>query len=97
MVVAATRGLALGKWVHNVGGVVHMITFASLILVAALRYFARIGVRYEPFALQFPTFTEYNVNVASKLALGALTGFEYIAIAAGENAFTAQEHRPLQL
>jgi len=33
LVVAATRGLALGKWVHNVGGVVHMITFAALILL----------------------------------------------------------------
>src|ERR1051326_7420447 len=29
MVVAAMRGLALGKWVHNVGGIVHMITFAA--------------------------------------------------------------------
>jgi amino acid transporter len=34
--------------------------------------------------VQFPTFTEYNINVASKLALGGLTGFEYIAILAGE-------------
>src|SRR5688572_27443132 len=33
MVVAATRGLALGKWVHNVGGIVHLITFATLILL----------------------------------------------------------------
>src|SRR5215217_8606999 len=28
MVVAATRGLALGKWFHNTGGLVHLITFA---------------------------------------------------------------------
>ena len=28
MVVAAMRGLALGKWVHNVGGLVHLMTFA---------------------------------------------------------------------
>src|SRR5215210_8453512 len=27
MVVAAMRGLGLGKWVHNVGGLVHLITF----------------------------------------------------------------------
>ncbi len=37
-----------------------------------------------PFAIQFPTFSEYNINIASKLALGALTGFEYVAILAGE-------------
>src|SRR5262249_26858511 len=30
------------------------------------------------------TWSAYNVNVFSKLALGALTGFEYVAILAGE-------------
>jgi glutamate:GABA antiporter len=90
MVVAATRGLALGKWVHNVGGVVHMITFAALILLPLFALSRAMGAGYQPFALQFPTFNEYNINVASKLALGALTGFEYIAIAAGETRSPAR-------
>ena len=90
MVVAATRGLALGKWVHNVGGIVHMITFATLILLPLFALSRALGGPYEPLALQFPTFSEYNVNVASKLALGALTGFEYIAIAAGETRAPAR-------
>ena len=90
MVVAATRGLALGKWVHNVGGVVHMITFAVLILLPLFALSRALGGPYEPFAIQFPTFSEYNVNVGSKLALGALTGFEYIAIAAGETRSPAR-------
>lgn len=91
MVIAATRGLALGKWVHNVGGLVHLITFAILIglpLIALSR--AQGLIDYQPFAIQFPTFTEYNINVASKLALGALTGFEYIAILAGETRSPAR-------
>lgn len=90
MVVAATRGLALGKWVHNVGGFVHMITFTALILLPLFALSKAMGSGYQPFALQFPTFSEYNVNVASKLALGALTGFEYIAIAAGETRSPAR-------
>jgi len=90
MVVAATRGLALGKWVHNVGGVVHMITFATLILLPLFALSRALGGPYEPFAVQLPTFSEYNVNVGSKLALGALTGFEYIAIAAGETRSPAR-------
>src|ERR1051325_6061326 len=61
MVVAATRGLALGKWVHNVGGVVHMITFATLILLPLFALSRALGGPYHPFALQFPTFSEYNV------------------------------------
>jgi len=90
MVAAATRGLALGKWVHNVGGVVHMITFAVLILLPLFALSRALGSPYQPFALQLPTFSEYNVNVGSKLALGALTGFEYIAIAAGETRSPAK-------
>jgi len=49
-----------------------------------------IAGEYQPFALKFPTFSEYNINVASKLALGALTGFEYIAILAGETRSPAR-------
>jgi glutamate:GABA antiporter len=84
MVVAAMRGLAFGKWVHNVGGLVHMITFAILILLPLVAISQVLPGEYQPFALQFPTFSAYNINVASKLALGGLTGFEYIAILAGE-------------
>jgi amino acid transporter len=90
MVIAATRGLAFGKWVHNAGGLIHMITFAILILLPLVVLTRAAGLEYRPFAVQFPTFSEYNVNVASKLALGALTGFEYVAILAGETRSPAR-------
>jgi amino acid transporter len=90
MVAAATRGLGFGKWVHNVGGLVHMITFAILILLPLFAISQVIKGEYQPFALQFPTFSAYNINVGSKLALGALTGFEYIAILAGETRAPAR-------
>jgi len=90
MVIAAMRGLGLGKWVHNVGGVVHLMTFAILILLPLLAVSQVIKGEYQPFALQFPTFSAYNINVGSKLALGALTGFEYIAILAGETRAPAR-------
>src|SRR5688572_22605459 len=59
MVVAATRGLALGKWVHNVGGLVHMLTFTALILLPVVAISRAMGEGYHPFAIQFPTFSEY--------------------------------------
>jgi len=90
MIVAAARGLALGKWVHNVGGLVHLITFAILILLPLVALSQVIQGEYQPFAVKFPTFSKYNINVASKLALGALTGFEYIAILAGETRAPAR-------
>jgi len=90
MVVAAMRGLALGKWIHNVGALVHLMTFAILILLPLIAISAVRTGEYQPLAIRFPTFTEYNINVASKLALGALTGFEYIAILAGETRSPAR-------
>ena len=90
MIAAAARGLALGKWVHNLGGLVHLITFAILILLPLFVLTRATGTSYHPFAIQFPTFTAYSINVGSKLALGALTGFEYIAILAGETRAPAR-------
>ncbi|HEU4510159.1 MAG TPA: APC family permease [Pyrinomonadaceae bacterium] len=90
MVLVATRGLALGKWVHNTGGVVHLMTFAALILLPLFALSAARGAEYQPLSIHFPTFSEYNINVASKLALGALTGFEYVAILAGETRSAAR-------
>src|ERR1044072_2235017 len=49
MVVAATRGLALGKWVHNIGGLVHLITFAALILLPLFALSRAMGGPYAPF------------------------------------------------
>jgi glutamate:GABA antiporter len=89
MVIAAARGLGLGKWIHNVGALVHLATFAILILLPLIAVSAAT-YGYRPFQLRLPTFTEYNINVASKLALGALTGFEYIAILAGETRSPAR-------
>lgn len=90
MVLAATRGLAIGKWVHNAGGVMLMLTFAALILLPLFGLVRGSIGEYHPFAIQVPTLSAYNVNVCSKLALGALTGFEYIAIMAGETRAPAR-------
>lgn len=90
MILAATRGLGLGKWVHNAGGLMLMLTFAALILLPLFGLVRGSIGEYHPFTIQFPTLSAYNVNVCSKLALGALTGFEYIAIMAGETRAPAK-------
>ncbi|HSK65001.1 MAG TPA: APC family permease [Pyrinomonadaceae bacterium] len=90
MMLAATRGLGFGKWVHNVGSVMYLLTFAALILLPLFGLLWGTVREYQPLTLQFPTLSSYNINVASKLALGALTGFEYIAIVAGETRAPAR-------
>lgn len=90
IVGAATRGLGVGKWVHNAGGIMLMITFAALILLPLFGLVRGSVSEYHPFAVQVPRLTLLNVNVYSKLALGALTGFEYVAILAGETRAPAR-------
>src|SRR5689334_7055048 len=90
MVLAAMRGLKVGKWVQNAGGLMHLITFAALILLPLLGLVQGNAGAYRPFAFQVPSFSVQNINVTSKLALGGLSGFEYIAILAGETKAPAR-------
>ncbi len=84
MIAAARRGLAFGKWVHNAGGVLFIATFGALILLPFFSLARGALSGYHPFAVTMPAPTLLTVNIFSKLALGALTGFEYVAILAGE-------------
>jgi len=90
MVLAAMRGLKVGKWVQNAGGLMLLLTFSALILLPLLGFVQGNAGAYRPLAFQVPSFTAYNINVTSKLALGGLAGFEYIAILAGETKAPAR-------
>src|SRR5436305_5599528 len=61
-----------------------IITFATLVLLPFITASRGTLSNYHPFSLSFPEISTYNINVCSKLAVGALSGFEYIAILAGE-------------
>jgi len=86
VVAASRRGLALGKWVQNFGGAMLIITVATLILMPFITVSRGSLANYHPFLLSLRgiKFDSHNLNVCSKLAVGALSGFEYIAILAGE-------------
>ena len=78
------RGLGLGKWVHNIGAILLIATYAALV---ALPFFARAAGKlptYQPIEWAMPAATLFSLNIFSKMALGALSGFEYVAILAGE-------------
>src|SRR3989441_5162380 len=84
IIAASRRGLALGKWVQNFGGAFLILTFITLILLPFITVSRGSLANYHPFSTSLPKFSVYNLNVCSKLAVGALSGFEYIAILAGE-------------
>jgi amino acid transporter len=86
------RGLSLGKWVHNIGA------FAMLLVYGALIGLPFIGLardelkQYHPLQIAAPVMSIfYCFNIFSKLAVGALSGFEYVAILAGETRAPARD------
>lgn len=83
LMVVASIGLALGKWIHNFGG------FCLIGLLAAMLFFAvphwmRGDVQAAPMALTFPVISLFSLNILGKMGFGALGGFDGVAIFAGE-------------
>ena len=90
MVVASTIGLAVGKWVHNTGGVMMLIIFGTLILLPILGLATGTLKEFHPFRTEMPKLSLYNLNILGKIGFGAFGGFEYIAILAGETKSPAR-------
>jgi len=88
----AVRGLSLGKWVHNVGGFAMLGVYAALIALPFVAVIRGNLKEYHPLLLAAPTMSIfYCLNIFSKLAVGALSGFEYVAILAGETRSPARD------
>ena len=89
---ACVRGLSLGKWLHNVGAFAMFAVYAALILLPVLGLARGDLKSYNPLPLALPTMSIfYCFNIFSKLAAGALSGFEYVAILAGEARSPARD------
>jgi amino acid transporter len=78
-------GLHIGRWVQDIGGVAHVLTFAALLIVPLIALSNGRAVAYHPLNVSAPAFTPYSLNIFGKMAVGALSGFEYVAIMAGES------------
>jgi len=77
-------GLQVGRWVQNVGGAAHVLTFTALLIVPFVALAHGRTVAYRPLDISAPAVTPFSLNIFGKMALGALSGFEYVAIMAGE-------------
>jgi amino acid transporter len=84
LVVISTIGLGLGKWVHNAGGIIMLSIFATLIALPFVNLMHGTLHEFHPLATAVPVFSLLSLNILGKLGFGALGGFEYVAILAGE-------------
>jgi amino acid transporter len=77
-------GLGVGKWVHKAGGVLMLAVFAAIHILPMLNYAKGTIPEYRPFATGMPILSLMTLNLLGKMGFGALGGFEYVAIHAGE-------------
>ena len=88
----AVRGLALGKWVHNIGGLVMLLVYGALIALPFIGLARGELKQYHPLQIAAPTVSMFFcLNIFTKLSIGALSGFEYVAILAGETRSPARD------
>lgn len=89
----AGLGLKVGKWINNIGAVVFLIVIIALIAMPFLNLWHGTLAEYHPLRLVTPPLNVFTLSVFSKMAFGALTGFEYVAVFAGE-CRDPQRHLP---
>src|SRR5207253_5092554 len=89
---AGSRGLSLGKWVHNIGALAMFLVYGALVALPFIGLARGELKHYHPLQIAAPTMSiSYCFNIFSKLAVGALSGFEYVAILAGETRAPARD------
>src|SRR5437868_8997358 len=82
---SGVRGLSLGKWVHNIGAFAMLMVYGALIFLPFFAIARGELNQFHPLQFAAPAVSIfYCLNIFSKLAVGALSGFEYVAILAGE-------------
>jgi amino acid transporter len=84
LIVLSIFGLQISKWFHNACAVLLLLAFALLLALPAINVARGMLREYHPLTLAAPALTLYNLNIFGKLAVGALSGFEYVAVLAGE-------------
>jgi amino acid transporter len=84
MMLMSALGLRLGKWISNAGSIATLITLAVLIATPLLNRWRGTLAEYHPLHLAMPPLTLFSLSVFAKMMFGALSGFEYVAIFAGE-------------
>ena len=78
------RGLHVARWITSAGGALVISLYGLIIAMLVLKIVRAEPVAQAPFSLAFPAITLFTVNIFSKIAFNALSGFEQVAIFAGE-------------
>ena len=84
LIFVTVVGLGVGKWIHKAGGIFMILIFVGLLLLPLLNLAKGTISEYHPFRTAMPVLSLLTLNLLGKMGFGALGGFEYVAIHAGE-------------
>jgi amino acid transporter len=90
MMQVARLGLGVGKWLSNAGSIVTVFVLTVLILLPFFHVWRGHLTAYHPLPLVVPPITLLSFSIFSKMTFGALSGFETVAIFAGESRHPAR-------
>lgn len=82
--LVAIHGLDLGKWLHNVGSIGIMTAYGILLVLPVWALLRHSIAHYDPIPWQPPRPSWFGLAIFGQMTVGALSGFEYVAILAGE-------------
>jgi len=84
LVLLTIVGLGAGKWVHKAGGILMLVTFGAILALPWLNVSHGSLPEFHPLRTEMPLLSLMSLNLLGKMGFGALGGFEYVAIHAGE-------------
>jgi amino acid transporter len=82
--VVAVYGLGIGKILHNTGSIMILTSYAILLALPVWGLMHGSIRSYDPVPWSPPAPSWFGLAIFGQMCVGALSGFEYIAILAGE-------------
>jgi amino acid transporter len=82
--LVAIHGLDIGKWLHNIGSMLILLAYAILLALPLWALWSGRIHSYTPIPWQMPKLDWFGVAIFGQITVGGLSGFEYVAILAGE-------------
>ncbi|HYW45681.1 MAG TPA: APC family permease [Bryobacteraceae bacterium] len=82
--LVAIHGLDIGKWLHNIGSVMILLAYVILLGLPVWALWRGAIRHFEPIPWQWPQLDWFGLAIFGQMTTGALSGFEYVAILAGE-------------
>jgi amino acid transporter len=80
----AVQGLRIGKWLLNAGGFLLLVAYGILLGLPVWALLRGMAVSYTPIPFAWPGVSWVTLAIFGQITVGGLSGFEYVAIMAGE-------------